>query len=194
MNHEEIVDTTPQGEVPLEETTPPKEDILQEATTVDTSEDIQEDSLEAEEAYFQEDEDILAGDDKVLHRSEALGVYQQLDNVVSWEVANFYDEEGKLRSPRDLRAEPPVFRITSSGGDAAEFVLTQELSRSMEEIFGNVRAGYFGVDKSRPRKSPLSQESLRETGQGLLQWAVHNKVKTALMVVLLAFLLVSFFL
>lgn len=135
--------------------------------------------------YF-DDDDFLAAEDRSLHSDQSAGVVQQLENVVSWEVEGFYKEDGKPRNRLVLRQDPPIFKITSSNGDYAEFILTKTLAQDFERIFGDVHNGFYGITPKSDRPSPFSQEGFRSNMEGAKEWVLDNKVKT-LMILFVVF-------
>lgn len=136
-----------------------------------------EDALSSD--YF-DDDLFLAAEDSVVHRDQSAGVIEQLEHVVSWQVDNFYGESGKPRNRFVLRQDPPIFKITSSRGDSAEFIVTKSLAKDLEQIFKDVHNGFYGISPKTKSSNPLSQESISQGLSNLQEWAVDNKLKAVL--------------
>lgn len=140
--------------------------------------------------YF-DDDLFLAAADSVIHKDQSAGIVEQLENVVSWEVDNFFAESGKPRNKFVLRQDPPIFKITSSRGDSAEFVITKSLARDLEEIFKDVHNGFYGIAPKTKSANPFSQESMSQSWQNLQEWAVDNKVKAVLVAFVVLIVIIS---
>lgn len=140
--------------------------------------------------YF-DDDLFLAAEDHVLHRDQAAGIVEQLEHVVSWQVDNFFADSGKPRSKFVLRQDPPIFKISSSRGDVAEFIVTKSLARDLEQIFKDVHNGFYGISPKTKSSTPLSQESISQAWQNVQEWAVDNKVKAVIAGLVVLFLILS---
>lgn len=140
--------------------------------------------------YFDDDELLLAGDDELLHSGDEIAVLSQLENVVTCEVENLYNESnGKIRSRRALRSDPPMFTIKDSSGGTASFVVTNELSGALEKMFGDIRKGYQGVD---PKvKKPFTQASFQEKTDEIKNWVLDNKFKSIFIVGVIVLVVIS---
>lgn len=148
------------------------------------------DSVPAKRTYFDDDREFLKSEDEILELSPDSGLLEQMENVVSWRIDNFYDEDGKRRSRLGLRSDPPIFRIESSDGATAEFVLTKNLTITLAETFENVKRGYFGVD---PKKNSLTQGEAQSKFAEMQNWATAHPVKAVGLVILLVLFVVTAF-
>lgn len=152
---------------------------------------------ESGDSYFDDDEAFLPGDDDVIGYEESIGFIQQLEGVVSWELVNFYGDDGKPRSKSSLRSEPPVLRISSSDGAVAQFVVTRELARTLSDVFADVHKGYFGVqpkkrdEKGNVEQTSFSQEGFGRKGEELKTWALNHPVQVFLFALLVILAVVS---
>lgn len=139
------------------------------------------------ERYFDEDEEFLEAYDQALVSDKDKGLVQQLDNVVSWQLLNFYDENGKRKNKWLLANDPPVFRIESSSGEYADFVLTKKLSEQLAVTFENVHRGYYNLSEKKKKDPTASDKGAIERA---LSWAGENQLKVGGTVIVFALLLV----
>lgn len=142
--------------------------------------------------YFSDDEEFLKGDDRVMEQAPTAALLQQMDNVVSYTLKNFENENGRRRSKYALRADPPVFLIESSNGDFAEFVVTRELSAHLEHLFGTVRRGYYGVDAK--KKTVTDQGQVRSRVREVTEWCESNPTRASIIAALLILTILTAFL
>lgn len=138
--------------------------------------------------YFEDDEEFLAGDDEVVHDGDVLSMFQQEDDVVSVEVMNLYTESGNLRNKFQLRSDPPVLQIKSSDGQLAQFVLTKNFSQSLSAKLDDVSSAYYGLESksSKLKKNEEKSENKASVGdflQKIGDWAVDNKLKSGLLLI-----------
>lgn len=138
--------------------------------------------------YLDDDEQFLAGDDVVVSESDALSLFKQTDNVVSYEVLNFYDDNGKPRNRLSLRNDPPILHISSSDGQSADFVLTKNFTSGTARMLRDVERAYVGMS---PKKSADEKKTFRSRVDDVKSWAKANKAK-AIMLGVLAVLFVGY--
>lgn len=142
--------------------------------------------------YFDDDDLLLAGDDQVIHEDSSLMAFQQMDNIVSWEVKNLFKDDGKLRSRRSLRNEPPLFEISSSDGASAEFFVTQSLAASFAKIFTDMESAYSGVAPKVKDAAPVfSQEGVKQKFTSIKTWVLANKI-TSFLILAAVILFITF--
>jgi len=134
--------------------------------------------------YFDDDEQFLKGDDSVIVEKDVLSLFKQSDNVVSCEILNFYDEKGKPRNRMSLRNDPPVLHISSSDGQSADFVLTQNFTKSIADTLKTVEKSYLGIPSAKKKK--VDQEEIHNTFDRVVNWAKTNKVKSIFLGVMVA--------
>lgn len=161
-----------------------------EEYTYETEVDLAE-SDSVSSSYLDDDEAFLNGDDVILSQKEALSIFQQSENVVSYEILNFFDEKGKARNSFSLRNDPPILHITSSDQQSADFVLTQKFVHTMAELLKNVDRAYMGV--SPKKNSALTQEGVRSRFDSFLIWVKENKIKAGLLSLLIVLTIVYSF-
>lgn len=146
------------------------EDIAQEIESQEVEEDpeIDEDVLIEEDSFeygtrdiflqnieeLEEEDDYLMSElDATLDEDQDFAIFQQLDNMISWRVKNFYDDDGKPKKRMDMRREPPIFEISDSAGNTADFILTKGLTESLHKVFEDVQYAYYGVDNTRKKNN-----------------------------------------
>lgn len=152
-------------------------------------------SPSASDSYFEDDEKFL-GDDEILSLDDTMAIVQQTEGVVSCEIINFRNEKGEVKSKYALRSEPPILVISASDGNEAQFIVTQELARTLSNMFGDIHKGYFGV---RPKKRTLegdkdSRKTMNDKVMEMRNWAVDNPLPALGIVLLVLFVLLSPFL
>lgn len=119
---------------------------------------------EQSDTYLDDDELVTAASDLVIQQDEDFVVVQQEDAVVKWDIQGLYDENGKVRSKRSLRNNPPMLVISDSLGDNATFVLTRELSGVLARHFDNTYRAYYGI---RPKDELSFKEKMGEAKTGI---------------------------
>lgn len=187
--HEDVV-------TPSLERTP---DSLPESIEVDERTHISDDDdLEpqpnsaSQNDYFEDDEEFLRGDDKIVHENFDIALFKQDENIVSWEIVNFYKDGLNPRGKTALRNDPPIMKISSSSGDTAEFLVTKEFSRSLGAVLQDVNRAYYGISPKK-KSEQLTQEVVKNKFSSAGKWMKDHKVKTAVAVVVLALLVTALF-
>lgn len=146
------------------------------------------DNNEAVDSYLDDDEEFLLGDDSVIADKDVLGLFKQSDNVISYEVLNFYNENGKPRNRMSLRNDPPVLHISSSNGDTADFILTRNFTKNAAYMLKEVDKAYSGISPQKNKK--IDQEEIQGTFKKIVSWAKNNKVKSITLGALIALFVV----
>lgn len=134
--------------------------------------------------YLNDDEELLAGDDQPIKDDELIALFSQEEGVVAWELTNFQDENGDLKSKRQLRESPPMLTVKSSSGDFVEFALTKGFNKSLLEALKSVDRAYFGVDS---RKKKFSFADAAETAK---LWFTNHPIRAILTVAAVALFVV----
>lgn len=138
--------------------------------------------------YFDDDEEMLRSVDTKLSETDDSALFKQADGVIRWDLENFYNEDGKQYKKYTLKQNPPILKIEDSHGSKVEFVLTEELVKSLSGTFDKVYRGYFNVS---PRKDKNSKTKWQET----LESMEMHPIRTVFIVgVVLAALLLAFIL
>lgn len=164
-------------------------DDLREDDVSEDDEGIIEEAASLPKSRYEQDDEEFVGSDKVIHEEKNLAIVQQMDNVVSWEIVNFYKENGKVPNKFVMRNNPPIFKVASQDGAAAEFLVTKELALTLEKIFSDVGKAYYGIDPT--TKKAFSQKSLKEKTNGAVDWVKENPFKAVLGLLFLAFIFLS---
>lgn len=131
---------------------------------------------DSDEDFWNDDLEVLAGDDTLMELNKSSALFKQQENVISWSIENLYDEKGKLRRKDSLRKRPPVFSIDDSLGNSVNFVLTKNLSHSLSEEFEAVYRAYFGV--STKKKFGSTEDD------SIVTWMKNHTFLTVLLAVL----------
>lgn len=140
--------------------------------------------------YFEDDEEFLRGDDLIVHQENDIALFKQDENVVSWEIVNFYKDGNTPRGKMALRNDPPIMKISSSSGDTAEFLVTKEFSKSLGSVLQDLNKAYYGISPSK-KSEKLTQEGVKNKIRSLGSWMLDHKVKTAVAVVVAVLLLTA---
>lgn len=140
--------------------------------------------------YFDDDEDFLRGDDITVHAESDLALFKQDENVVSWEIVNFYKDGLTPRGKMALRNDPPIMKISSSSGDTAEFLVTKDFSKSLGSILQDVNKAYYGITPKN-KSEKITQVGIKNKLRSAGQWMLDHKAKTAVAVVVAALLLTA---
>lgn len=115
---------------------------------------LSDDDLDTSSAAVEDlddDELALQMKDEIVELSDDLGVFKQNDDMIAWSIHNFYQENGEVRSKRELRNDPPTLRIENAKGDAVDFILSKQFTKTLYEALENVHYGMFGIKKSKSR-------------------------------------------
>lgn len=154
-----------------------KKDNLDEVEVESSEDDVAEEEMDDDELF-------LLSKDKLKYKDDEMTIIQQMNNIVTWEVDGLYNKNGKLNSKRTLKSEPPIFIISSSTGDTAEFLVTKEMSFNLYKTFETVYKGYFGLD-NRGDKFSFS-----ESFEKFKKWAEKHPVKLGFITVIIIFIIV----
>jgi transcriptional regulator with XRE-family HTH domain len=150
---------------------------------------VQEDS--EDEEYFDDDQFLNPSDDVVIDADQSAALIKQYENVITWKLEGFYNEDGTRKSRLSLKASPPMLSIESSNGEAALFVLTENVAKSLSEITNNVWRGYYGVG---PKKSnSITQRETEGKMAELTDWVMTHKIQTIVSAVVILILIVLSF-
>jgi hypothetical protein len=137
--------------------------------------------------YFDDDEEFLRGDDIIVHEENDLALFKQDENVVSWEIVNFYKDGLTPRGKMALRNDPPIMKISSSSGDTAEFLVTKDFSKSLGAVLQDVNKAYYGISPKK-KSEKITQAGVKDKIRSIGHWMLDHKVKTAVAVVVAALL------
>lgn len=147
------------------------------------------------EEFIDDDELILkSSEGEVLEADNNYALIKQFEHVVSYRLEGFFKENGKPRSARALKTDPPTLILEDSDGNMAEFMVSQELASNFSKLFDSVEKAYYGIDITEVKKKPLTQQTIKDSFSKVLEWAKIHPVKAGLLVVILIVLVIGFFL
>ena len=150
---------------------------------------VEETSVEpVRDEYLDDDEAFLAGDDVVLVEKDVLSIFKQSENVVSYELLNYYGDNGKPRSRMSMRNDPPILHISSSDNKTVDFVLTQHFTKHMVQSLKEIDKSYSGIPSK--KKKELDQEEIENVFQRLVSWVKNNKVRAGVLVAFVLLLVI----
>lgn len=147
--------------------------------TEESSEAVESPSELQESTLLEEDDDLLAikaSNDEAVELTDNYGIFQQEEGMIAWSLQNFYNEDGTPRTKRELRLDPAVLRIEDASGGYADFVLTREFTKSLNESLEQVYLATFGLHKT---KKPMT--SFKEA---LIASAVEKPLRAVLLAVI----------
>lgn len=93
-----------------------------------------------------EEEDY--SNDVVLDAQDDMGLIEQEDDILNWEVVGLYKDNGKMHPARYLKRNPPVLTLKNDSGMEANFVLTKNLSYQLRYAVDSVYKGYFNIESA----------------------------------------------
>ena len=150
------------------------DDILPKSEEVDSFQEV----LEKNESTTTEE-----FNDKEIDRSEDRGLIEQNQSVVVWRIENLHDTDGKIFSPRALKANPPTLIVSDGEDNEVTFLLTKNLAMHLNGAFSQVYHAYYGI-------STKSSDN-----PGSFAWNLKRSSPFIVIIVLLivAFVLSNFF-
>lgn len=130
---------------------------------------------------------IETTNDTKIDEGDNFAIFEQNnEGFIAWSIQNFYNEDGSIRSKRELKRDPAVLRIEDNNDELVDFVLTQEFTKSIVEQLETVRLATYGIQKSR---KPLS--SFKES---FVAAAIEHPIRTVFLgALVIAFPLVFIF-
>lgn len=127
-------------------------------------ETVPSEKIQSESDYLEDDELWSRAQDEILFSDESSVIAQQEEAVVKWDIQGLYDEDGKVRSKRSLRNNPPLLVVSDSTDVTASFVLTKDLSGNLAKHFENTYRAYYGI---RPKKEMSFKEKVTDAKTGV---------------------------
>lgn len=130
---------------------------------------------------------IEATNDSKIDEGDNFAVFEQNnEGFIAWSIQNFYNEDGSIRSKRELKRDPAILRIEDNNEGLVDFMLTQEFTKSIAEQLETVHLATYGIQKSR---KPLS--SFKES---FIAAAIEHPIRTVFLgALVVAFPLVFIF-
>ena len=134
LNEETTIDADTAYGLDLDGTKTHSDEAIDDLGEEDDSSDLSNDTASIVDTYFDDDEEFLAGDDKVLTEEQDMALFKQSGKVVKWRVENLYRPNGEFRRGNLVRANPPLLIISDSDGNEVEFTVTREFAASMRSV------------------------------------------------------------
>lgn len=141
--------------------------------------------------YF-DDDAVFLSEDNIISQEDRLTIIEQLDNVISWRIDNFYDDDDNPYSKRKLKSDPPVLRLEKSDGDFAEFMITEDFANSLSHLFNSIDKAYKGYSPKKDKRV-LNQENVKNDFELYKNWVKVNPVKTGVGVILILLVIALLF-
>lgn len=132
--------------------------------------------------YFEEEILSTSSDDSVIDASEYAAIIEQQEGIVSYRIEGIEDSKGNVKSKKELQVDPPILVVESSNGDAANFLLTKELTRKLADSMEIVYENMSGVKKSKV-----------STDKEIMEWISTHKIKTGVLVLVMLLVLFGIF-
>lgn len=170
----------------------PIEDYELDETPEVVDEELAEES--EQDVIQDEDEDddlaVLASSDEVVASADAMAAVTQGDDFMLWNIEGLYNEEtNRPYRSRFLKQNPPILHIENRRDDEtyfADFVLTREVARTLEQGLRTTNRAYSGVTDSKP----LSKEGMKRRSEELLDWAKEHIVAVSVLGIAILFLII----
>lgn len=168
------------------------------ATTGETTSESKPESVSDE--YFSDDELLERGDDSIVVSESALGIFQQMDGLVSWSIENVSREKNGVmeqKSPWELRRDPPELVVKTQGENDSivEFsmTLTQNVAEFAEDMFHQVNEAYKGKSFEKKEKKPsiFTSDGFAYHTQEAKDWVGTNPWKSLLFLFIIVMLFVT---
>lgn len=149
--------------------------------------------IEEADVLVDDDELFYAASDRITFKDDDTVMVEQDDNIVTWEISGLYNKNGKLHKKLTLLRKPPVFTISSSRGDIAEFVVTKEMSLQLYKTFEIIYKGYFGLDGRNANEEVFSVR-VKNQFNNFVNWIKIHPVKFGLgLIVVVGFIVAIIF-
>lgn len=149
------------------------------------------------EEYLNDDEEMYRGDDNEIFQEKVRAGFVQLENSIVWSIDGFVKEDGKVKTSKEMRLDPPVLKIQSIDPESndenhATFLMTKDFSQSLSRVTEEVYRAYYGLGEK--KKNTFWKMSFDDKMKTILGWISSNPVKTiGLFIILIAFVLMIIF-
>ena len=186
-------DTATAYEVDLGDTRSHSDETVANLGEEDDTGDLSNDTASIVDTYFDDDEEFLAGDDKVLTEEQDMALFKQSGKVVKWRVENLYRPNGEFRRGNLVRANPPALIISDSDGNEVEFTVTREFAASMRSVMGDAEIAHMSSTLP-PWATPTRRPGVANTStwkERCAEWAKEHKVKATGLILLAIYMLAS---
>ena len=193
LNEETTIDADTAYGLDLDSTKTHSDEAIDDLGEEDDSSDLSNDTVSIVDTYFDDDEEFLAGDDKVLTEEQDMALFKQSGKVIKWRVENLYRPNGEFRRGNLVRANPPVLIISDSDGNEVEFTVTREFAASMRSVMGDAEIAHMSSTLP-PWATPTRRPGADNTStwrERCVEWAKEHKVKATGLILLAIYMLVS---
>lgn len=193
LNEETTIDADTAYGLDLDGTKTHSDEAIDDLGEEDDSSDLSNDTASIVDTYFDDDEEFLAGDDKVLTEEQDMALFKQSGKVIKWRVENLYRPNGEFRRGNLVRANPPVLIISDSDGNEVEFTVTREFAASMRSVMGDAEIAHMSSTLP-PWATPTRRPGADNTStwwERCVEWAKEHKVKATGLVLLAIYMVVS---
>ena len=193
LNEETTIDADTAYGFDLDGTKTHSDEAIDDLGEEDDSSDLSNDTASIVDTYFDDDEEFLAGDDKVLTEEQDMALFKQSGKVIKWRVENLYRPNGEFRRGNLVRANPPVLIISDSDGNEVEFTVTREFAASMRSVMGDAEIAHMSSTLP-PWATPTRRPGADNTStwrERCVEWAKEHKVKATGLILLAIYMLVS---
>jgi hypothetical protein len=193
LNEETTIDADTAYGLDLDGTKTHSDEAIDDLGEEDDSSDLSNDTASIVDTYFDDDEEFLAGDDKVLTEEQDMALFKQSGKVVKWRVENLYRPNGEFRRGNLVRANPPLLIISDSDGNEVEFTVTREFAASMRSVMGDAEIAHMSSTLP-PWATPTRRPGVANTStwkERCAEWAKGHKVKATGLILLAIYMLAS---
>ena len=193
LEAETAIDTDTAYGLDLDGTKTHSDEAIDDLGEEDDSSDLSNDTASIVDTYFDDDEEFLAGDDKVLTEEQDMALFKQSGKVVKWWVENLYRPNGEFRRGNLVRANPPLLIISDSDGNEVEFTVTREFAASMRSVMGDAEIAHMSSTLP-PWATPTRRPGVANTStwkERCAEWAKGHKVKATGLILLAIYMLAS---
>lgn len=193
LNEETTIDADTAYGLDLDGTKTHSDETVANLGEEDDTGDLSNDTVSIVDTYFDDDEEFLAGDDKVLTEEQDMALFKQSGKVVKWRVENLYRPNGEFRRGNLVRANPPVLIISDSDGNEVEFMVTREFAASMRSVMGDAEIAHMSSTLP-PWATPTRRPGVANTStwwERCVEWAKEHKVKATGLILLAIYMVVS---
>jgi hypothetical protein len=193
LNEETTIDADTAYGLDLDGTKTHSDEAVDDLSEEDDSSDLSNDTASIVDTYFDDDEEFLAGDDKVLTEEQDMALFKQSGKVVKWRVENLYRPNGEFRRGNLVRANPPVLIISDSDGNEVEFTVTREFAASMRSVMGDAEIAHMSSTLppwATPTRRP-GADNASTWRERCVEWAKEHKVKATGLILLAIYMLAS---
>lgn len=176
----------------------PEDEDLEKDSEKD-SEEVKESSVRDSrfdrEEYLNDDEEMYKGDDNEIFQEKSRAGFLQLENSIVWSVDGFVKEDGKVKTSKEMRLDPPVLKIQSIDPESndenhATFLMTKDFSQSLSRVTEEVYRAYYGLGEK--KKNTFWKMSFDDKMKTILGWISSNPLQTIGLFIMLIALVILF--